>query len=319
MARQTTLYRNIRNSPGHDRTRLRMNAHAIDVLVLTRGREHALTRLLDSVAPQLGSDDRCYVLENGCPYNSTRRLVARYPRIAFYQSDVNLGVAGGRNAVAGYGCAPTLLFLDDDAVANPYLLSGVRRKFADDIGLSVISFRIDDPELQRPRSYQVPHRNKRLYDTQFSPAYFLGGGCAIRRDMFERVDGYDERLFYSLEELDLAFRLHRVGAKFLYTPALRILHYAAPEGRSSGRFYYYTVRNRWRVPLKYLPVPFVVTHVVAWCTYLLIRALREDAMLYWWKGLLDGVKGVPAAWHERDPLPLPVLWRLFVQGGRLWW
>jgi GT2 family glycosyltransferase len=291
----------------------------LDVLILTRERPRELVDNLEELVAQLGPRDRCVVLENGCPLASTAGLAARFPTVTFLRSEDNLGVTGGRNLLARQASGDVLVFLDDDALPGAGLLDGVRKRFGDDPGLGLLAFRIDDPATGRPRPAEFPHRDTSLADTLFTPTYFNAGGCAIARSVFERAGGYDEHLFYSLEELELSFRLLRAGVRFGYDPDLRVVHLASASARPSGRFLRYAVRNRWWVPVRHLPWPMAASHVVLWTAYLLAVALRERQVGDWFQGVRVGARNLPRALRTRRRLPAAVVDRLRRDGGRLWW
>ena len=73
----------------------------------------------------------------------------------------------------------------------------------------------------------------------------MGGNCALRRSVFERVGLYDPHLgrsakgLLSDEDAEFFGRVRRAGLKGLYVPDLAIHHYIAPE-RLTKRYY-----RRW--------------------------------------------------------------------------
>jgi N-acetylglucosaminyl-diphospho-decaprenol L-rhamnosyltransferase len=76
-------------------------------------------------------------------------------------------------------------------------------------------------------------------------------GCAmlVRRDAFERVDGFDEAYFMYVEETDLARRLDRVGLERHYVPHVEVLHLG---GGSTGTGGERQVNEFWRSFDRYL-------------------------------------------------------------------
>lgn len=288
----------------------------LSVLILTRDRRCDLIRSVAAVLPQLMPCDELLVLENGGSAACTGGLEERFPAVTVRRSDTNLGVPGGRNLLAAGARGEVLVFIDDDAVATPGLCDGLRRRFAADPELGVVALRIDDPKTGEPRSHEFPDRRKHMVDLLFQPTYFVGAGCAVRRQAFFAAGGFDASLFYSLEELDLSFRLAAHGARFLYDPELRVVHHAV--GGGADGWLERIVANRWRVPVRHLPAPMAASHVLLWSGLLLWRALRHGKLAAWWAGLCSGVSGLPEALRERRPLPREVIARLRHAHGRLW-
>jgi len=86
-------------------------------------------------------------------------------------------------------------------------------------------------------------------------AYFL-----IRRSLFEALDGFDERFFVYLEEVDLAYRARKLGypSYFLsHVPVYHAEHVSSEQARARRLFYLLRSRTEyarkhwpaWQVPL----------------------------------------------------------------------
>ncbi|MGN6558231.1 MAG: glycosyltransferase family 2 protein [Solirubrobacterales bacterium] len=70
-----------------------------------------------------------------------------------------------------------------------------------------------------------------------------GGAALYRREAFEAVGGFDERIFIYYEDLDLALRLAARGGRCRLAPGARALHaYSASLGAASADKY---VRTGW--------------------------------------------------------------------------
>ncbi len=70
--------------------------------------------------------------------------------------------------------------------------------------------------------------------------------------------GYDERLFFCQEELDLSYRMLNLGYRIEYFPAVKVRHKVSPDHRVAwerGR-YFFTVRNALYMSYKFgVPLP----------------------------------------------------------------
>ena len=59
-----------------------------------------------------------------------------------------------------------------------------------------------------------------------------GSFFCIRRDVYEKLNGFDEDFFMYGEDLDLCFRTKQMGLKNYYTPVTNILHFKGQSCRT---------------------------------------------------------------------------------------
>jgi N-acetylglucosaminyl-diphospho-decaprenol L-rhamnosyltransferase len=57
------------------------------------------------------------------------------------------------------------------------------------------------------------------------PTGWVSGAClAIRKDLFTQVEGFDDKYFMYFEDVDLGYRLGKLGYTNLYVPEVSITH-----------------------------------------------------------------------------------------------
>lgn len=92
------------------------------------------------------------------------------------------------------------------------------------------------------------HGETRTVD-QVIGAFFL-----IRRDLFERLSGFDERFFVYFEEVDLSLRVHRAGGCSVYLAGARAFHAGGGTSRQiKARRLFYSLRSRLLYGFKHFP------------------------------------------------------------------
>ena len=79
---------------------------------------------------------------------------------------------------------------------------------------------------------------------------WLTGACLlVRRELFERLGGFDEAFFLYSEEVDLLYRAARLGAETWYDPAAEVVHV---WGGTAGRASALTLEEQARSHVRYL-------------------------------------------------------------------
>ncbi len=156
----------------------------------------------------------------------------------------NLGFAGGNNRLAGFATGEILVFLNYDVVLTPDWLRELVTPFDGRPGLGIVgnvqfSVRARAPDHAgiffddqgAPRHFRP--RWEALQNLRLLPAPAVTGAClAIRRELFDRLRGFDEGYANSYEDIDLCLRARQAGAGVAVATRSVIWHYI---GSSPGR------------------------------------------------------------------------------------
>lgn len=74
---------------------------------------------------------------------------------------------------------------------------------------------------------QFPYEHPKNYDVLSGEVSWASGAAfAMKREMFLKVDGFDEKLFMYTEDVDLSWRVRCLGYKLIYVPKVKIMHYS---------------------------------------------------------------------------------------------
>lgn len=252
-----------------------------DVIILSWNRTDDVLAAIASALEQQGVVRRVLIVDQGSESQHIERLerfIREKPDVILKKLGQNLGVAGGRNVATVMGDGRYVVALDSDAV---FADSGAVRRAVDYLdahhGLGAIGFRIENyfTGENDDLSWDYPHRHP---DERFLTTRFIGAGHAIRRAAFEAAGGYDARLFFCQEELDLCYRILNLGFRIEYLPDVKIRHKISPDHRVAwerGR-YFFTVRNALYTSYKF--------GVPLW-------RLGVGAMAFLARGAFNGVPG----------------------------
>jgi glycosyltransferase involved in cell wall biosynthesis len=145
----------------------------------------------------------------------------------------NAGPAAARNVGVTQAQGRLIVFLDDDVVPVPDLLAAHIEAHGDADDLVVVGPM--SPPSDSPRSVWVRWEERQLlkqYDAMqqgifaCTPRQFYTGNASVTRQRLLAAGGFDPR-FKRAEDVELAFRLWAMGARFLFEPAADVLHYAS--------------------------------------------------------------------------------------------
>lgn len=296
---------------------------AITIAILTYQRPNDLKKVLENIGLQHQPPFEVLVIDND-PTQSGQNAIQGHPyRVQYYCPGSNLGVAGGRNFAAAKATGDILLFLDDDACfADEHALEKAVASF-DDARVGCVAYLIRNAQTGQIVPREFPGKSWRRWQEPHDVSYFLGGACAVRRDLYLALGGFDDLLFYDGEEIEFSYRLLNSGYRIHYTPEVAVLHFASSEGRKSTKTCYWLIRNRLYVAAKHLPLPYRWCYMLIWSCYALWRACGQkdiSGLLRGWRSLYtDRLLTKAVEYRRNSPLRTETLRYLRRHDGRLWY
>jgi GT2 family glycosyltransferase len=215
--------------------------------------------------------DQVIVVDDASTDGSVRLVRERFAQVEVHVLARNRGPGAVRNAGMRAARNRWVLAVDNDVVLGAGVLARLRAALAADDGAALAQPRslvADEPErvhydggalhyvgLYSLRNFYRP--KARAEGRGVVPSDALIALCAlVDREALLGVGGYDEALFYLMEDLDLAARLRLSGWRLLSVEEAEVLHKGGTAGLSfrAGEYperrAYLHARNRWLVLAK---------------------------------------------------------------------
>lgn len=143
-------------------------------------------------------------------------LAAKFPW-ARYVSGPARGPAANRNNGARQATGEWIAFTDDDCVPESSWLSAFAGAVAASPGASVFEGRTEADRPQRAFDEHAPLNDR--------GGFLWSCNILITRALFEKIGGFDERFPYAaMEDVDLRYRLDRLGEQQLFVDGARVAH-----------------------------------------------------------------------------------------------
>lgn len=278
-----------------------MNDVSLSCVILTMGdRPVELRRAVDSVRAQHGEPIEVILVAQGIDLDEVP------DDVTYVRLPENVGLPEGRNRGAARATGDVVLFLDDDGwYPEPTLADWVRARFATDPRLGVLSFRIVDEEGRSARRH-VPRLRAGDPMRSSQVTTFLGGGSAVRREMFERVGGLPGEFFWTHEETDLAWRALDAGYRIVYDAHAVMAHPRTSPARHAN-YLRMNARNRVWLAKRNLPLPLAVAYLGDWLAVTVARERSVTTLRPWFRGFAEGLRTTGGA---RRPIAWRTAWRM---------
>jgi N-acetylglucosaminyl-diphospho-decaprenol L-rhamnosyltransferase len=269
----------------------------VSVLIVAYRSRQTIGRCLDALALQTVAPREVFLVENGSP-DEDRLTQADLPDwVNFIENTDNVGFAAANNQLAKLARSTWIAVLNPDAFAHPDWLEQLVQatKRHPDITLFGSTQFAADSDGVLDGLGDVYHATGLAYRAGYgrvvSPLPDEGevfAPCAAaalyRRDIFERLGGFDERFFCYNEDVDLAYRARLTGQRVVQVRDAAVDHLGyASSGRRSEFATYYGVRNRLWVFLRNTP---------GWLLWLLMPLHASTTLLLWLSAARFGQFGV---------------------------
>ena len=267
--------------------------------------------LLDCVRSLFADDSagqpEVVVVDNGSRDGSVATLRGAFPDVAVIEPGGNVGYAAAANRGIAATSAPYVAVGNPDLVVAPGTAAALLGRLEAEPDLAAVG-----PALLNPDGSQYPSarehastvdavghavlgrvlprnrftRRYRQLDASWDEPrdvdWVSGALLFLRRSALDSVGGWDERYFMYMEDLDLCWRLRRIGWRVAYEPSGRATHVQgastkahpyrmiAEHHRSAYRF----AARRWRGPQRLLLLPAACFLAVRAAVDMVARMLR---------------------------------------------
>jgi GT2 family glycosyltransferase len=275
----------------------------VAVPTLTAG--DALADCLRSLESQTFDDFEVVVVDN----SGASLAQISSDRVRLIANPSNVGFGAAVNQAFRSSQAPYLATLNDDAVAHPQWLAALVEDagahpragmFASQVRMAEVldsaGMLIAADGSSKQRGHGQPPESFAESDETLFPS---GSAAMYRREMLDRIGGFEESFFLYCEDTDLGLRARWAGWECRYVAAAQVEHrYSHSAGRASAVKAYYVERNRLYTVVRNFPLR------------LLLRAPFAAVARYFWHliSLLTG-RGKAAEFRTagQSPALLPFL------------
>ena len=197
-----------------------------------------------------GVEFEIIVVDNGST-DSTEFLFKNMENVLYLRNNENLGFARACNIGAKHAKGEYILFLNNDTVPLHGWLSNLVKELDNNPQTGIVGSKLLYPDntvqhagiffyggdnTNKSYPYHVYRgakaRDKEVNKRKQFPA--VTGACLfIRKNLFEKVSGFDERYLNGFEDIDLCFQVSELGYTVMYNPQSCLYHY---ESMTEGRF-----------------------------------------------------------------------------------
>lgn len=232
----------------------------LSIIIVNYNVKEFLLNLLDSIlisAKNISSE--IIVVDNASDDGSVEILRERFPNVKLIANKINVGFGSANNQAMKIAAGNYFLLINPDTIVREDTFSKMIEFFEKTPQVGIAGCKVLNPDgtlqLACRRSFPGPWTSftkviglSRLFPksrvfARYNLTYLnenqtyevdavSGAFLMIRRDVYEKVGGFDEQFFMYGEDLDLCYRAQKSNFKVYYVHTTEIIHY---KGESTKR------------------------------------------------------------------------------------
>ncbi|MFH0783329.1 MAG: glycosyltransferase [Pseudomonadota bacterium] len=181
-------------------------------------------QVLESIMAQTRQPDEILIIDDGSSDN-TKKIVSQFSQIRLICHDNNQGIAAARNSAIKHASGDIIVFLDADALASPEYIEEMVAGFTGEDVAGVNGRAIESVQKTIYDKWRKDVLFQEWGDEHRQEVYFLFGMCAAyRKKVLEEVGGFNELFRISGEDMDISYRIRKMGYRLAYTPKALVYH-----------------------------------------------------------------------------------------------
>lgn len=203
------------------------------------------------------------VVDNLSKDGSFERAKEKYKEFIFVKSHKNRGYGGGCNLGMKYAKGNILIFANPDIVVFPDTFKKLISELKSNGEIGAVGPKLLNPDGSfQPSCRRYPRFKYLLFGRRsFLSRYFknnpltkefmyldlegekngkveteslMGAFLVTKREVFEKLNGFDENFFLYAEDTDLCYRMRKKGYKVYYCPSAKVIHYHGKSRKYLG-------------------------------------------------------------------------------------
>lgn len=227
----------------------------LSIIIPNRERTADLTRCLESIKKQAYKNYEVIIIDDA----SKEQTVYRHPlfrelSVQVHRQQKSRGAAAAKNLGARVAAGRFLMFLDSDVeLLDREVLGSVVRLLEKDDRIGGVG---GDLETWRQDEFLLPQRTVSMKTGKVTKTFFdwrnvyleseVISSCnlTVRKDLFFRLNGFEEIFKTYYEDTDFCLRLRELGYKLITSSRTLAIHHKSASGRKTWRVALLAGRNR---------------------------------------------------------------------------
>ncbi len=215
----------------------------ISVVIISYNTREMTLHCLRTLYEDLGDlPAEVFVVDNGSSDGSVAAIRAAYPAVRLIENAANVGFGAANNQAMRLASGQFIMLLNSDAFPKPGATRALLKFLHDHPAVGVVGpkFRFPSPGHCWRENFWITaffgdhpvlgDYRRWAHDRERNVEWIVGACMVLRKEVYERAGGFDERFFMYAEETDWQRRIHDGGWEIAFYPGAVVTHLGGASG-----------------------------------------------------------------------------------------
>lgn len=203
----------------------------LSIIITDFNAKRWIDKCISSIEIQKFTDYEIVFVNDGSTDGSLEYAQKKFPQCIFVNNITNVGFAQANNAGATVARGEFLFFLNSDTYLEEDTLIKLSKALKKNPKIHYAQLdirRYDKANMDgEDCTFQIDRFGYPIWSGKpENPFYADAAAMIIKKDLFFKIHGFDERFYIYLEDLDLAWRARLLGEMVYYLPKIYVFHFA---------------------------------------------------------------------------------------------
>ncbi len=232
----------------------------IDFVIINYNTPELTCKCIETIFYTYNQDSNIIVVDNNSSDNSLEYIKEKFPQVNLIANNSNLGYAKAVNIGVNSTNSSYVLVTNSDVEFHKNSIYLIEKMLIENNNIGVAGFLQFYPNKSPQRSYgYYPSFKLAIFELfflisfiekfnlwkrkfeyfqskNFSVDYIDGAALLIRKDLFHKLNGFDEDYFFYSEEADFCYRVSKNGYKNTINPKATITHIRGGSNSENNNF-----------------------------------------------------------------------------------
>jgi len=251
----------------------------VSVIIVNYNTPDLVINCLSSLEKNFQVPFEVIIVDNGCEKRMDSEKLSEFPNVRYFFLESNRGFGAGNNFGASKSTGDILWLLNSDTLVPDRSINQAIDFLEKNSSIGILSpLLFNDRDLKvfqtdMYASFQtlkslIARKIRPLLDSKkefFETDLVVGASMLIRQELFQKLGGFDEKIFMFFEDDDLCYRVRQQGYSVGIYNRAKIIHLqgrSIQKNSSRKRMYYQSQDYFWSKHYGFLPT--LLMKIIRW-------------------------------------------------------